>query len=341
MQNTSPNSVQPPMLEFTLQDVPRRRRFAVMRDLLATVHPPLVRATMVAERADSDAAFDAGFSMRRAGDLTCVEHFCDELAYTRSPHDVGASPIDCYGLFLQMEGVWHLSQGNSEQVVKPGSALLLDSNQPFRSIKRGRTRHRTIRVSHAQADRLMVSGWQRTGLLCDGATGLGRVIATYARTLSDEIDSLTPHAATEGLNHLVGLLALHDPARRDRLGSARESLRAARLAQVCRYIGDNLTEHRMTPSVVAIANGMSERSLHLLFEHTGETFARYLQRRRLQECRFMLTSAEHARRSITEIVFACGFNSLATFYRAFQREFGAAPGDLRAAMLEQEGRTLQ
>jgi AraC-like DNA-binding protein len=55
----------------------------------------------------------------------------------------------------------------------------------------------------------------------------------------------------------------------------------------------------------------------------------------------MLTSAEHARRSITEIVFACGFNSLATFYRAFQREFGAAPGDLRAAMLEQEGRTLQ
>jgi hypothetical protein len=128
----------------------------------------------------------------------------------------------------------------------------------------------------------MVSGWQRTGLLCDGATGLGRVIATYARTLSDEIDSLTPHAATEGLNHLVGLLPLHDPARRDRLGSARESLRTARLAQVCRYIGDNLTEHRMTPSVVAIANGMSERSLHLLFEHTGETFARYLQRRRLQ-----------------------------------------------------------
>jgi AraC-like DNA-binding protein len=34
-------------------------------------------------------------------------------------------------------------------------------------------------------------------------------------------------------------------------------------------------------------------------------------------------------RSVTDIAFAWGFNSLVTFYRAFQQAFGAAPGELR------------
>jgi transcriptional regulator GlxA family with amidase domain len=76
---------------------------------------------------------------------------------------------------------------------------------------------------------------------------------------------------------------------------------------------------------------MSLRSLHLLFEPTGVSFARYVLHRRLQECRATLASPAHAHRSIIDISFACGFNSLAAFYSAFQREFGMAPGEARRA----------
>jgi AraC-like DNA-binding protein len=32
---------------------------------------------------------------------------------------------------------------------------------------------------------------------------------------------------------------------------------------------------------------------------------------------------------VADIAFGWGFNSLATFYRAFQREFGVPPAELR------------
>jgi transcriptional regulator GlxA family with amidase domain len=76
---------------------------------------------------------------------------------------------------------------------------------------------------------------------------------------------------------------------------------------------------------------MSLRSLHLLFEPTGVSFARYVLHRRLQECHATLASPVHANRSVTDIAFAWGFNSLTTFYSAFQREFGMAPGEVRRA----------
>ena len=34
---------------------------------------------------------------------------------------------------------------------------------------------------------------------------------------------------------------------------------------------------------------------------------------------------------MTDIAFAWGFNSLTTFYSAFQRQFGMTPGELRRA----------
>ena len=37
-------------------------------------------------------------------------------------------------------------------------------------------------------------------------------------------------------------------------------------------------------------------------------------------------------RAVTELALAWGFGSLTTFYRAFQRAYGAAPGELRAAV---------
>jgi AraC-like DNA-binding protein len=68
-----------------------------------------------------------------------------------------------------------------------------------------------------------------------------------------------------------------------------------------------------------------------LFEPTGISFAQYVVRRRLLQCRAALASPTTTKRSVADIAFGCGFNSLATFYRAFEREFGMPPTALRAA----------
>ena len=111
--------------------------------------------------------------------------------------------------------------------------------------------------------------------------------------------------------------------------SAQESLRSARLEAAKQYINQHLAEPGLTPASTAAALGLSLRNLHLLFEPTGMTFAQYVMGRRLLQCRSALASPTGINRSVADIAFGWGFNSLATFYRAFQHHFGMPPAAVR------------
>jgi transcriptional regulator GlxA family with amidase domain len=58
---------------------------------------------------------------------------------------------------------------------------------------------------------------------------------------------------------------------------------------------------------------------------------RYVLRQRLLRCRDAVAGATVTGRSVVDIAFGWGFNSMATFYRAFANEFGAAPVAFRDA----------
>jgi AraC-like DNA-binding protein len=147
----------------------------------------------------------------------------------------------------------------------------------------------------------------------------------------EQMGRLDAAEAGVALDNLCRLLALLADARTMNADPADRALNAARLVQVRRHIDRHLADPALTPASVAAAHHMSLRSLHLLFEPTGVSCARHVLRRRLQECHAMLASPAHAYRSVTDIAFAWGFNSLTTFYGAFQREFGMAPGEVRRA----------
>ncbi len=93
-----------------------------------------------------------------------------------------------------------------------------------------------------------------------------------------------------------------------------------------RYIETHRADPMLTPERAASALKISVRQLHLLFEPGGTTFAQYVMKRRLEECRTALQTGE---RSVVDIAFAWGFNSLATFYRRFQEAYGMTPCEMR------------
>ena len=113
------------------------------------------------------------------------------------------------------------------------------------------------------------------------------------------------------------------------LEGGREALRAAALERARRYVDRHLADPGLEPAGVARAVGVSERQLQRLFERTGESFGRYVTRRRLEEVRTAL--ARHAARPVTDLALAWGFGSLPSFYRAFRQAYGASPGELREA----------
>ena len=71
-----------PVLSYTLQDVPVRRRFPIIREMMADGHPPFMRAVPTAERGNPEAPFDAGFVVRSAGDVVCCEHYSEAVSCT-------------------------------------------------------------------------------------------------------------------------------------------------------------------------------------------------------------------------------------------------------------------
>ncbi|MBX3140697.1 MAG: helix-turn-helix transcriptional regulator [Trueperaceae bacterium] len=58
----------------------------------------------------------------------------------------------------------------------------------------------------------------------------------------------------------------------------------------------------------------------------GETPYRYLQRRRVERAMFAL---RQSRRSVTDVCFDVGFNSLGTFSRTFKEIVGVSPSEYR------------
>ncbi|WP_375780804.1 helix-turn-helix transcriptional regulator [Bradyrhizobium sp. ma5] len=109
---------------------------------------------------------------------------------------------------------------------------------------------------------------------------------------------------------------------------AQQALRVGRLSLARRLITRHLAKPALSPGMVAEMLGVSVRYLHVLFEATGASFSQTVTAERLNESRRLL--CEKPPRPIADIALACGFGSLATFYRIFSASEGLTPGEFRA-----------
>jgi AraC-like DNA-binding protein len=80
------------------------------------------------------------------------------------------------------------------------------------------------------------------------------------------------------------------------------------------------------PTLARIAHSSEAHFIRTFRATFGETPHRYLQRRRVERSMFLLRETD---RSITEICFDVGFQSLGTFSRTFSEIVGAAPSENR------------
>jgi transcriptional regulator GlxA family with amidase domain len=178
---------------------------------------------------------------------------------------------------------------------------------------------------------LLIGGRLTGPVAVPAGSPLGSLLGTAFDAASAQVPLLPPELGDAVLQNLCGLVALACGASEEGRASGQDSLRAARLEAAKRHIDQHLAEPGLTPPSTAAALGVSLRQLHLLFEPTGTSFAQYVAQTRLQRCRDALASPTGVSRSVADIAFGWGFNSFATFYRAFEREFGMPPAALRAA----------
>ncbi|MDX3832530.1 helix-turn-helix domain-containing protein [Streptomyces europaeiscabiei] len=105
--------------------------------------------------------------------------------------------------------------------------------------------------------------------------------------------------------------------------------RSPLVARVLRFVDEHLADADLSPEVIARAHHISVRYLHKLFQDEGTTVGRWIQRRRLEECRRDLVLGVRNRRTIASVAGRWGFLSATHFSRVFRAAYGMSPSEWR------------
>ena len=94
------------------------------------------------------------------------------------------------------------------------------------------------------------------------------------------------------------------------------------LKKACRYIDEHMTEDIRVPDIAAFA-GVNKSYLQSLFRsRLDTTVTDYINKKRLEQAAFLLTNSTV---NVTDIGFACGYNSRQHFGYTFEKYYGCSP----------------
>jgi AraC-like DNA-binding protein len=137
---------------------------------------------------------------------------------------------------------------------------------------------------------------------------------------------------------LCDLVAVTLGATRDAAAVAEgRGLRAARLRAIKNEIEAHLAHHDLSPDRVAKRQRVSASYIRKLFASEGTSFSEYVLTRRLVRARRMLTDRRWIGVGIAAIAYDAGFGDLSYFNRAFKREYGTTPSEVRDAAAAEYG----
>lgn len=281
----------------------------------------------------SHGPFRGRIEARRFGELDVVALSCEGHRVSRTREDIARRATDTYYLYCQgADSAW-FHQRDCDLVVHQGDIVIADPNIPFSTGAATDFDFRIWRVPRRAMDPLIATSGALPMTALSHRDGVGALVSSYLTALAGQLGRIDRGAEDAIVQNVVRLVALAIGMAPGMQDAGREAVRSAKLLRVLQYIDRHLAEPDLTPGRAAAATGMSLRQLHQLFEPKGTSFARWVQRRRLEEIHALLAGPAGRGRSTTEIAFAWGFNDLSTFYRAFRGAYGMHPGDVRGAAL--------
>ncbi|WP_026783207.1 helix-turn-helix domain-containing protein [Pleomorphomonas koreensis] len=253
--------------------------------------------------------------------------------FDRSRYKIARDGMDGYLLQFYLRGQ-SATRGSNAEVAGEGDLYVIDMAQPLA----------TSTSDHDQIS-LVVPRRLMTPRL-DGPDGVHmRVIPAglplvslfrdSLKSFQGQIDGMSRREAEAALPPLLDLAAAAINGHVDERSMAGVNL--AQFVAVRRHVEERLLDPGLTLDGVLAAFGLSRRKAYRLFEPVGG-FATYVNRRRLQRSLLALRAPEWRHLTISEIGSAHGFANAENFSRAFRREYGLSPREVR--QLAATGRSL-
>lgn len=275
------------------------------------------------------ADFFGEFSLRQLGGAGLVELKASAYSVERSSSDIASAPSDAICVYQQLgSGGWFGGLRGSDFALPNGSFATSHTDLPYRTapLGAGGFHLRIVKIpvgSIPAQDKRMRELSPRTF----GDPTLAPLLAACFTDLNEVTDDAA-FDATSLVQALAHLALIERGIVRPGSRRGQAALRTARLSQARRLIARHLQNPDLAPGMVADALGVSVRHLHMLFETAAKSFSQTVTDERLKQSRRLMREAPE--RLIADIAAACGFESLATYYRVFNAAYGMAPGDFRS-----------
>lgn len=313
------------MLSFSTDDLRPQDRFDHWCEVRGK---SLFGVTIELEREKRD-SFQGRFSATPIGDAVLAEMTASSYRVSRTPADIARVSSDSLSIGLQIRGPgWMKIKGDRVHLVREGDVTISHSNMMFAGTPE-RSDGFDFRTLKIPLTNDLALGARTHDLFPEPLMQGARLTRLIKATLSAlEHDPFQASGEIESIARLAliarGRLAQGSP-------EGRAALRAGFLHAAREIMIRDLHRPDLTSASVAAELAISLRQVHVLFEPTGLSFARSLTATRLKEARRLLGLTPA--RQVADIAYACGFDSIATFYRVFRSAYGMTPGDVRAMSL--------
>jgi AraC-like DNA-binding protein len=160
-------------------------------------------------------------------------------------------------------------------------------------------------------------------------TPLGLLLGDYMTALERHLQQLTEAELPRLRDAVAAMISVAVAPTAERVAVARRQIDLGRMERVRQVVRRHLRTPTLGPNTLCRLVGMSRSNLYRLLEDRGGV-AQYIQAQRLLEAHSILSDRD-SRQSITNLAEDFCFADVSTFSRAFKREFGCRPSDVRAA----------
>ncbi|WP_329402926.1 helix-turn-helix domain-containing protein [Streptomyces melanogenes] len=319
-----------PVARLSTDLIPAAERFDWWCDL---VWQDVARTIITSDHA---AEFQAGAETADLGLVKVTAMHFAPIRSLRTRTLIRQSDPEVYELALITGDPMWLSQRRNDTAARAGDLLLWDTSQPFDGGVCGD--HAEAIIVHLPRSALSLPPDRIDRLVAQrmpATSGMGAILAAFLTEVLGQAHACRPQdlntLGTVTLDLASAYLAQRVDAA-ERLSP--ETRRQVLTARITAFIDRNLADPDLNPAVIAAQHHMSLRSLHLLFQTSGESVAATIRRRRLERCRRDLADPRLRHRTIGETAARWGYHRPADFSRAFRGAYGVSPSEVRARAWE-------
>ncbi len=258
-----------------------------------------------------------------------VDTVSTPLEYDRTAAHIARGGLDHYQFILCLQGQMRFTSGRRDITLRSGDVCLIDMAQPNRTWLTGDGDDRPRLTSLIVARSVLAPRLAHP----DSATAtLLPADDRPARLLADQFAALwqlpeTDDAATV-IEAMFDVVAEAAGRSTDAKGDVGRAERKLLLVAIKHHIDAHLETGSLNADDLGRRFNISRASLYRLFGPDGG-LARYVQDQRLNRALRMLISPSARSQRLIDLAVEFQFSGDSTFVRAFRKQFGLTPGEIR------------